>query len=107
MLLNSIYNFGKISFYFGVVFGISGLVYGIIYGLIEATNKIKSYHPSIIQYNSFYINYYNYLIEYVNSIIYSIGFFGIISFIVGLVLPSIVSFLTILYFINKYNQYFK
>lgn len=107
MLLNLIYNFVKISFYLGFVSGIFGVVFGIMHGLIEATNKIKSYHPAIIQYNPFYINYYNYLIEYVNSISYSIEFFGTISFIIGVILPSIVSILTVLYFINKYNQYFK
>lgn len=107
MLLNLIYNFCRISFYLGFISGIFGVFFGIIYGFIEATNKIKSYHPAIIQYNPFYINYYNYLIEYVNSISYSIVFFGTISFIVGLVLPSIVLILTVLYLINKYNQYFK
>lgn len=109
MLLGLIYNFGRISFYLGFVSGIFGMFFGIIYGLIEATNELKSlqYHPSIIQYNPFYINYYNYLIEYVNSICYSMVYFSIILFIIGLLFPSIVSILTILYLINKYNRHLK
>ena len=47
-----------------------------------------------------------YFIEYIFTVGYSIIWFGFVFFIVGLLLPSIVSILTILYLINKYNQYF-
>lgn len=109
MLLGLIYNFGRISFYLGFVSGIFGVFFGIIYGLIEATNELKSlrYHSAIIQYNPFYINYYNYLIEYVNYISYSMVYFSFVFFTIGLLLPSIVSILTILYLINKYNLHLK
>lgn len=103
-----LYNFVKISAYSGIGLGIFGLLYGIGYGFMEASEEIKSpKYQQIIQYNPFYVNYYNYFIKYISSITYSSLWFNRIFFIIGLLLPSILSMMSILYFINKFNQYLR
>lgn len=108
MLLSLMYNFTKISLYSGIGLGILGLVFGIIHELVEAMVWIKSTlnNITIIQYNLYCINFYDYFIEYIFTVGYSIIWFSFVFIIVGLLLPSIVSILTTLYLINKYNQYF-
>jgi len=106
MLLSLIYNFVKITLYSGFGFGILGLCFGTILELIEAMVQIKAMINNIMftQYNC--VDYFNYFIKYIYTACYSISWFGFVFFIVGLLLPSIILNLIILYFINKYNQYF-
>lgn len=104
-MFDLLYNFVKISFYSGIGLGIFGLIYGIGLGFVETSEEIKSlkYH-SIIQYNPFYVNYYNYFIKYISSITNSMLSFNRIFFIIGLLLPSMILIISILYFVNKFNQ---
>ena len=107
-LLSLIYNFVKITLYSGLGFGILGLCFGIILELVEVIVEIKAMVNNLIfiQYNSHFIDRFNYFIKYIFDTCYSIMWYGFVFFIIGLLLPSIILNLIILYFINKYNQYF-
>lgn len=107
-LLSLIYNFVKITLYSGLGFGILGLCFGTTLELVEAMVEIKAMINNLLftQYNLHFIDCFNYFIKYIFDSCYSIIWFGFVFFIIGLLLPLIILNLIILYFINKYNQYF-
>lgn len=109
MIFYLFYYFIRISFYFGLGTGLFGLYIGIIESwykiayMINVSYTTVNVYPTINNYKESCISIYNCFIECVNFIAYfTAGFF-----VGGLVIPSCILFLIILYFINKYNQYYK
>lgn len=89
-ILNLIYLFFIISYYLSL----GCCIFGMIYGFIEAnrynkaTNKLKLYQ--IIKCNQSYTIIYNYLCEYINSICYYSLVFGLISGVIGFIIPPLI-----------------